>query len=256
MEEKISIVPSKTEDHRSLIFRVLIAFLCVVVFIGIVEFALYKYIVPKVTQVNDITVTATEIEVFVEKNPGANKIYYKTEKGRWVVYVKAPDNLITEIKRNYERDDKMYNYHERLPNAFELTINWVHYVVFGLITAGFIGYYIYWYFAIEKFYARQKLDAKPKKSTVEILPVIEKNSEDAKIKQVKSVQKEIKSETDNAAKTSSKPNTAKAAAAAKPKTAAPKTGAAKTTGEAVKAKTTKPKATTAKTAPKTTAKTK
>lgn len=153
MEKTIIQQPTRKEDNKALLVRTLITFVVAVVFVVLLEFALYKFILPQIKETSTFAFGGSNYpEVFVVDKGETNFLYFKSENGAWGLVKNVNDSAIQGYKGSYTFSNNGHLFNEGAPSAFDLTINWVHYVVWGLMLGALVGYYVYWYIKIKKYY--------------------------------------------------------------------------------------------------------
>lgn len=145
----------KKRDTLELVIKTIVAVIISVMLILLMEAMIHGIYIKKVKENTSGTTIPAQQIVYCEE----------IEDNQYQIYVHDPDNatwhLLTGTRsKEYIESAGFMEVYYRQPNAFDLSITPVHYVVMGVFVVAVLGFYGYRFYNLEKdykkFYAKQK----------------------------------------------------------------------------------------------------
>lgn len=147
----------KKRDTLELVLKTIAVFIVTIMAILLMEAMIHGIYIKKIKD----NVSGTTI-------PSQQTIYCEEiEDGQYQIYVHDPENetwhLLTGTRsKQWVETAGFKEVHFRQPNAFDVSITWVHYVVIGLVLVAVLAFYGYRFYILYKDY--QKFEARLRKT--------------------------------------------------------------------------------------------
>lgn len=139
----------RSRDTLEMVLKTIMAVLIAIILIFFMEAMIHSIYIKKIKEnTNGPTIPAQQIAYCEEIDTNKYRVYvHDIENSTW-------HTLVGGSSKEYVESRGFKEVYFRQPNAFDVSITWVHYIVMGVFVVAVLGFYGYRFYKLDKDYAK------------------------------------------------------------------------------------------------------